>query len=98
MKNVSGYDLMKYYHDCSEIEHDADTAQLAIDYQKTIKVGKFLGVAEPKNLPTSLKSLTLSSPVSLTATDPLGKTAKPMGLHNFLTTYSNLPFKTFLPV
>ena len=43
----SGFDLMKYYHDCSEIEHDADTAQLGIDYQKTIKVGKFLDVERP---------------------------------------------------
>ena len=43
----SGFDLMKFYHDCSEIEHDADTARLAIEFQKTIKVGKFLDVERP---------------------------------------------------
>ncbi len=43
----SGFDLMKFYHDNSEIEHGCDTAQLAIDYQKTIKVGKFLDIDRP---------------------------------------------------
>ena len=43
----SGFDLMKFYHDHSCIEHDADTAKLAIEYQKTIKVGKFLDVERP---------------------------------------------------
>lgn len=43
----SGFDLMKFYHDCSQIEHGADTDQLAMDFQKTIKVGKFLDVERP---------------------------------------------------
>jgi 2-oxoglutarate/2-oxoacid ferredoxin oxidoreductase subunit beta len=43
----SGLDLMKYYHDSSEIEHGADTSGIAIDFQKDIKVGKFLDVERP---------------------------------------------------
>ena len=43
----SGFDLMKFYHDCSEITHGADTADVAIEYQKTIKVGKFVDVERP---------------------------------------------------
>jgi len=43
----SGLDLMKYYHDSSEIEHGADTSDIAIDYQKNIKVGTFLDVERP---------------------------------------------------
>jgi len=43
----SGFDLMKFYHDNSEIDHGCDTAELAIDFQKTIKVGKFLDIDRP---------------------------------------------------
>jgi 2-oxoglutarate/2-oxoacid ferredoxin oxidoreductase subunit beta len=43
----SGFDLMKFYHDNSEIDHGCDTGQLAIDFQKTIKVGKFLDIDRP---------------------------------------------------
>ncbi|MBC8425675.1 2-oxoacid:ferredoxin oxidoreductase subunit beta, partial [bacterium] len=43
----SGFDLMKFYHDNSHIEHDAETTELAIDFQKTIKVGKFLDIDRP---------------------------------------------------
>ena len=43
----SGFDLMKFYHDNSCIEHNAETAKLAIDFQKTIKVGKFLDIERP---------------------------------------------------
>jgi 2-oxoglutarate ferredoxin oxidoreductase subunit beta len=43
----SGYDLMKFYHDHSCIDHDAEMTQLAIDYQQTIKVGKFLDIDRP---------------------------------------------------
>jgi 2-oxoglutarate ferredoxin oxidoreductase subunit beta len=43
----TGYDLMKFYHDHSEIEHGCDTAELAIEYQKNIKVGKFVDVERP---------------------------------------------------
>ena len=38
----SGYDLMKFYHDNCQIELDRNTADLAIEYQKTIKVGRFV--------------------------------------------------------
>ena len=56
-----------------------------------------LGSATPKNWPASLNNLTACSPVSLTATEPSGNTAKPIGLLSFLITYSDLPNKTFWP-
>ncbi len=43
----SGFDLMKFYHDHSSIEHDCEVSELAIDYQNTIKVGKFLDIERP---------------------------------------------------
>ena len=43
----SGFDLMKFYHDHSEIVHGADTRKLDIDYQKDIKVGKFVDQDRP---------------------------------------------------
>ena len=43
----SGYDLMKFYHDHSEIMHGADVGEVAIDYQQTIKVGKFIDRDRP---------------------------------------------------
>lgn len=43
----SGYDLMRFYHDNSEICHDADTRELDIAFQSTIKVGKFVDVERP---------------------------------------------------
>jgi 2-oxoglutarate ferredoxin oxidoreductase subunit beta len=43
----SGYDLMNFYHDNCHIERDSDTADLAIEYQKTIKVGKFVDIDRP---------------------------------------------------
>jgi 2-oxoglutarate ferredoxin oxidoreductase subunit beta len=43
----TGYDLMKFYHDNSHIELDSGTADLAIEYQKTIKVGRFVDIERP---------------------------------------------------
>jgi len=43
----TGYDLMKYYHDNSEIEHGADVDCLGLDYQSNIKVGKFVDEDKP---------------------------------------------------
>ena len=43
----SGYDLMKFYHDNSEIKHGADTRELDIGYQEKIVVGKFVDRDRP---------------------------------------------------
>jgi 2-oxoglutarate ferredoxin oxidoreductase subunit beta len=43
----SGYELMKFYHDNSEIKHGADTRELDIDFQKKIIVGKFVDRDRP---------------------------------------------------
>jgi len=43
----SGYDLMKFYHDNSEIKHGADTRELGIGYQTKIIVGKFVDIERP---------------------------------------------------
>jgi 2-oxoglutarate ferredoxin oxidoreductase subunit beta len=43
----SGYDLMKFYHDNSEIRHGADTRDLGIAYQSKIIVGKFIDRERP---------------------------------------------------
>ena len=43
----SGYDLMNFYHDNCHIELDSDTTELDIEYQKTIKVGKFIDIERP---------------------------------------------------
>ena len=43
----SGFDLMKFYHDNSSIEQGCPTSEVAIGYQKTIKVGKFVDVERP---------------------------------------------------
>jgi len=43
----SGYDLMKFYHDNSEIRHGADTKDVAIGFQTKIVIGKFVDVEKP---------------------------------------------------
>jgi 2-oxoglutarate ferredoxin oxidoreductase subunit beta len=43
----SGYDLMKFYHDNSEIRHGADPREVDIDYQDRIIVGKFVDRERP---------------------------------------------------
>ena len=43
----SGFDLMNFYHDHSEVTRDCDTTDLAIEYQQTIKVGKFVDMERP---------------------------------------------------
>ena len=49
----TGLDLMKFYHDNSEIKHGIEPKDADIDYQSKIVVGKF--VDEEK--PTYLQSL-----------------------------------------
>ena len=46
----SGLDLMKFYHDNSEIVHGADVRDLSIDFQDKIKVGKFIDIEKPTYL------------------------------------------------
>ncbi len=43
----TGYDLMKFYHDNCEVEHEADTSELDIGFQTKITVGKFVDVEKP---------------------------------------------------
>ncbi|MFH1842924.1 MAG: thiamine pyrophosphate-dependent enzyme [bacterium] len=43
----SGYDLMKFYHDNSEIKHGADVRDVAIGFQSKIIVGKFIDRDRP---------------------------------------------------
>jgi 2-oxoglutarate ferredoxin oxidoreductase subunit beta len=43
----SGLDLMKFYHDNSEIRHGAPTQELDIDFQGKITVGKFVDKEKP---------------------------------------------------
>ena len=43
----SGFDLMKFYHDNSEIVHGADTRDVEIGYQSKIVVGKFVDRDRP---------------------------------------------------
>ncbi len=43
----SGLNLLKYYHEKSEIVHDADTRTLDIDYQGKLIVGKFVDNPKP---------------------------------------------------
>ena len=43
----TGLDLMKFYHDNSEIQHGADVRSLDIEYQKKIIVGKFIDEERP---------------------------------------------------
>ena len=43
----TGYDLMKFYHDNSEIRHGADTRELSLPYQSKIVVGKFVDEDRP---------------------------------------------------
>ena len=43
----TGLDLLKFYHDNSEIKHGADPTELDIGYQDKIKVGKFLDIDRP---------------------------------------------------
>lgn len=42
-----GLNLMKYYHDNSEIQHGADTRTVGIDFQGKITVGKFVDKEKP---------------------------------------------------
>ena len=42
-----GLNLLKYYYDKSEIQHDADTRTLDIDYQGKLIVGKFIDKEKP---------------------------------------------------
>ncbi len=43
----TGYNLMKFYHDNSEIRHGAPTEEVAIDFQDKIIVGKFVDTERP---------------------------------------------------
>jgi len=43
----TGLDLLKFYHDNSEIKHGADLNTLDIDFQKKIIVGKFVDKDKP---------------------------------------------------
>jgi 2-oxoglutarate ferredoxin oxidoreductase subunit beta len=42
-----GLNLLKYYHDNSEIQHGADTRTMDIDYQGKLIVGKFVDKEKP---------------------------------------------------
>ena len=46
----TGLDLMKFYHDNSEIKHGIDPKDADIDYQKMIVVGKFVDIQKPTYL------------------------------------------------
>ena len=46
----TGLDLMKFYHDNSEIKHGIDPKDADIDYQKKIVVGKFVDIQKPTYL------------------------------------------------
>ncbi len=43
----TGYDLMKYYYDNSEIRHGADTRETGIDFQGKLVCGKFVDDDRP---------------------------------------------------
>jgi 2-oxoglutarate ferredoxin oxidoreductase subunit beta len=43
----TGLDLMKFYHDNSEIKHGADPKEVEIGYQSKIAVGKFVDIEKP---------------------------------------------------
>ncbi|MBN2431283.1 MAG: 2-oxoacid:ferredoxin oxidoreductase subunit beta [Acidobacteria bacterium] len=43
----SGLDLMRFYHDSSEIEHHAELEKINIEFQKKIVVGKFVDEERP---------------------------------------------------
>jgi len=43
----TGFDLMKFYHDNSEIRHGADTCDVQIGFQDKIIVGKFVDIEKP---------------------------------------------------
>jgi len=43
----SGLDLMRFYHDHSEIEHNAELEKTNIEFQKQIMVGKFVDEDRP---------------------------------------------------
>ena len=42
-----GLNLLKYYHEKSEIQHGADTRDVDIDYQGKLIVGKFVDKDKP---------------------------------------------------
>jgi 2-oxoglutarate ferredoxin oxidoreductase subunit beta len=46
----SGLDLMKFYHDNSEIVNDADPNDVDIKFQSKIKIGKFVDIEKPSYL------------------------------------------------
>jgi 2-oxoglutarate ferredoxin oxidoreductase subunit beta len=43
----SGFDLMKFYRDHSEIDHGADTREVGIGYQSKMILGKFVDRERP---------------------------------------------------
>lgn len=43
----TGLDLMKFYHDNSEIKHGADPKDVEISFQSKIAVGKFVDIEKP---------------------------------------------------
>ncbi|MGB8952388.1 MAG: thiamine pyrophosphate-dependent enzyme [Candidatus Aminicenantales bacterium] len=53
-----GLNLLKYYHDNSEIQHGADTRTLDISYQGKITVGKFVDKEKPTFLDCMNQHLT----------------------------------------
>jgi 2-oxoglutarate ferredoxin oxidoreductase subunit beta len=43
----TGFDLMKFYHDNSEVRHGANTQDVNIGFQTKITVGKFVDIEKP---------------------------------------------------
>ncbi len=43
----SGTDLMKFYHDSCEVQHNANTADVDIGFQDKIIIGKFVDIDKP---------------------------------------------------
>ena len=54
----TGLTLMKFYHDNSEICHGADVRDLDIEYQSTIKVGRFVEIDRPTHLDNFNRNMT----------------------------------------
>jgi len=68
----TGLDLMKFYHDNSEIAHGADVRDVDIQFQSKIKVGKFIDIEKPSYLDQYNQYLQ----------QKLGKNFKPYGVTN----------------
>jgi 2-oxoglutarate ferredoxin oxidoreductase subunit beta len=55
----SGLDLMKFYHDTSIIDHEADTRDVDINFQTPITLGKFVDIEKPTFLDSYNKRMKL---------------------------------------